>query len=414
MKFALKSLLTIVVIVFAATSCSNEESKMTPTPRVDIPMSRAESEIVGANNSFSLKFFKKALETQKDNFCTSPMSLSMALSMTANGASGEALTEILETIGFEANDIHQANTFNSRIVKDLCAVDRTTKISLANSIWIDNGFKVKDGFVSDNRNTYGAEIFNETLSSQATMQKINSWCKDKTSGCIPNFLTKPLDENCVIALLNALYFNGIWVTPFDKSKTEKSNFYNNGETLIQTDMMQTEIKCRAAHDSEGADWISLPYGNGAFHMIIIQPDHIRPGCVTEYFSNISDEDFSEMLSGLQETKMKLKMPKFDFESEINLKDILMELGIKKMFDGTGDFSKIADAGLAFKAMQKSKITVNETGTEAAAVTKIEGGFTSPGPIHLEKGRLTIDRPFAFFIREVSTGAIIFTGHVNKL
>ena len=149
-------------------------------------------------------------------------------------------------------------------------------------------------------------------------------------------------------------------------------------------------------------------------MIIIQPDHIRPGCVTEYFSNISDEEFSEMLSGLQETKMKLKMPKFDFESEINLKDILMELGIKKMFDGTGDFSKIADAGLIFKAMQKSKITVNETGTEAAAVTKIEGGDISPGPIHLKEGRLTIDRPFAFFIREVSTGAIIFTGHVNKL
>lgn len=242
----------------------------------------------------------------------------MALSMTANGASGEALTEILETIGFDAADIHDVNTFNSRIVKDLCAVDRTTKISLANSIWIDNGFKVKDGFISDNRNAYGAEIFNEALSSAATMQKINSWCKDKTSGCIPTFLTEPLNPNCVIALLNALYFNGIWVTPFDKSKTEKGNFYNNGETLIQTDMMQTEIKCRAAHDSEGADWISLPYGNGAFHMIIIQPDHIRPGCVGEYFSNISDEDFSEMLSGLQETKMKLKMPKFDFESDIKL------------------------------------------------------------------------------------------------
>ncbi len=411
----LVNLLTIgVVIAFAATSCSNEESKLTPTPRVDIPMSRAESEIVDANNSFSLKFFKKALETQKDNFCTSPMSLSMALSMTANGASGEALTEILETIGFDAADIHDVNTFNSRIVKDLCAVDRTTKISLANSIWIDNGFKVKDGFISDNRNAYGAEIFNEALSSAATMQKINSWCKDKTSGCIPTFLTEPLNPNCVIALLNALYFNGIWVTPFDKSKTEKGNFYNNGETLIQTDMMQTEIKCRAAHDSEGADWISLPYGNGAFHMIIIQPDHIRPGCVGEYFSNISDEDFSEMLSGLQETKMKLKMPKFDFESDIKLEKILVELGIKKMFDGTGDFSKIADAGLIFEAMQKTKITVNEAGTEAATVTKIEGGLTSPGPIHLEKGRLTIDRPFAFFIREVSTGAIIFTGHVNKL
>ena len=112
--------------------------------------------------------------------------------------------------------------------------------------------------------------------------------------------------------------------------------------------------------------------------------------------------------------MKLKMPKFDFESRIDLKEILMELGIKKMFDGSGDFSKISDTSLIFKAMQKTKVTVNEAGTKAAAVTIIDGEVTSPGPVHLEKGTLTIDHPFAFFIREVSTGAIIFTGCVNNL
>lgn len=402
-----------IVIAISLAACS-EDSSNTPIPRVDIPMSRAESEIVNTTNSFSLRFFKKVLETENNNFGASPMSLSMALSMTANGASGEALSEILETIGFEAKDMKDVNTFNSRIVKDLCAVDRTTKISLANSIWIDNSFDVKPGFISDNRNEYGAEIFNENLGSSATMKKINSWCKDKTNGMIPNFLDKPLDNNCMIALLNALFFNGIWTTPFDESKTEKGNFYNNGETLIQTSMMQTEFKCRAAHDSEGANWVSLAYGNGAYHMIIIQPDHIRPNCVKEYFSNISDDDFEEMLSGLIETKMKLKMPKFDFESRIDLKEILMELGIKKMFDGSGDFSKISDTSLIFKAMQKTKVTVNEAGTKAAAVTIIDGEVTSPGPVHLEKGTLTIDHPFAFFIREVSTGAIIFTGCVNNL
>lgn len=397
----------------ALAACS-EDSSNTPIPRVDIPMSRAESEIVNTTNSFSLRFFKKVLETENNNFGASPMSLSIALSMTANGASGEALSEILETIGFEAKDMKDVNTFNSRIVKDLCAVDRTTKISLANSMWIDNSFDVKPGFISDNRNEYGAEIFNENLGSSTTMKKINNWCKDKTNGMIPNFLDKPLDNNCMIALLNALYFNGIWTTPFDESKTEKGNFYNNGESLIQTAMMQTEFKCRAAHDSEGANWVSLAYGNGAYHMIIIQPDHIRPGCVEEYFSHISDEDFDEMLAGLIETKMNLKMPKFDFESSIDIKGILQELGIKKMFDGTGDFSKIADTNLIFKAMQKTRITVSESGTKAATVTKLDGWATSPGPVHLEKGTLTIDHPFAFFIREVSTGAILFTGCVNNL
>ena len=97
-----------IVMAISLAACS-EDSSNTPIPRVDIPMSRAESEIVNTTNSFSLRFFKKVLETENNNFGASPMSLSMALSMTANGASGEALSEILETIGFEAKEIGRAH-----------------------------------------------------------------------------------------------------------------------------------------------------------------------------------------------------------------------------------------------------------------------------------------------------------------
>lgn len=400
----------IAILLFAA--CSEDSPK--PKPRYDIPMSRSEMEIVETQNEFSFKFFNEAAKINNGNFCISPLSLSMALSMVSNGAVGETKDEILDVLGFETSEMYDVNTLNTRLVKDICAADNLSKLALANSIWIDNSFEVFESFISDNKAAYSAEIFTEALSSQSTMNKINKWCKDKTNGMIPQFLDKPIPQNTLIMLLNALYFKSIWAYPFDKSLTKKANFYNNGENLIQTDMMQTELTCTGAYDSKGANWASIPYGNGAFHMVLILPASLGSGCVENYFSSIDANEFNEMIAGLSKVKLKLKMPKFSIENETNVKQCLQAMGLNKMFDGTGNFSKISEASLIFNAKQKSKIIVDEKGVEATSVTKVSGGITSPGPIQLEKGTLTIDHPFAFFIREVSTGAILFMGRVNNL
>lgn len=404
--------LFFTILIFCCTlatvcSCSSEDPSS--QPRQDIPLSRAEVEFVSADNEFSLNFFKKAIEDNQSNVCVSPLSLSMALSMTANGAKGETQKEILEVLGFDGQNMDAVNTFNSRIVKDLYAVDRSTGISLANSIWIDNSADVKESFISGNRQKYGADIFQEKLAATSTMDKINSWCKDKTNGMIPNFITQPLSEHSIIALINAMYFNGTWATPFDKSLIAKGNFYNNGVTPVETDMMEGEFLCFAAHDTNGANWVSLPYGNGAYEMLIVLPDNIGEGCVGEYLSKISKDDFEYIYSNLVATNMKLRMPKFDFESMIEPDEILNNLGIVKMFDGSGDFSGIADRRLVFTSLQKTKISVDESGTKAASVSMVKDFDLLPS---YADGNITVDHPFAFFICERSTGVILFTGCVN--
>lgn len=183
MKINYLKIIFCLFIALIGASCSNEDPS--PQPRQDIPLSRAEVEFVSADNEFSLNFFKKAIEGNQSNVCVSPLSLSMALSMTANGAKGETLEEILDVLGFDGQNMDAVNTFNNRLVKDLYAVDRSTAISLANSIWIDNRADIKESFISGNRQTYGADIFQEKLATASTMDKINSWCKDKTNGMIP-------------------------------------------------------------------------------------------------------------------------------------------------------------------------------------------------------------------------------------
>ncbi len=408
MKINYLKIIFCLFIALIGASCSNEDPS--PQPRQDIPLSRAEVEFVSADNEFSLNFFKKAIEGNQSNVCVSPLSLSMALSMTANGAKGETLEEILDVLGFDGQNMDAVNTFNNRLVKDLYAVDRSTAISLANSIWIDNRADIKESFISGNRQTYGADIFQEKLATASTMDKINSWCKDKTNGMIPNFITEPLGENNIIALINALYFNGTWATPFDKSLTAKGNFYNNGVTPVETDMMEGKFLCFAAYDPNGANWVSLPYGNGAYEMLVVLPDNIGEGCVSEYISKISKDDFEYIYSTLVATNMKLRMPKFDFENVIEPDEILKNLGIVKMFDDTGDFSGITDSQLVFTSLQKTKISVDEAGTKTASVSMVKGQDLLPG---YADGNIIVDHPFAFFISERSTGVILFTGCVNK-
>ena len=60
--------------------------------------------------------------------------------------------------------------------------------------------------------------------------------------------------------------------------------------------------------------------------------------------------------------------------------------------------------------QKSRIIVNEEGTEAAAVT-IGGAFDTamPPTVESEVIRFHADRPFVYLIQEKSSNAIFFIG-----
>lgn len=405
---AVHFLLFSFAILLAGCHSEDVPEKIIPNAKVDIPISRSEKEIVNAQNEFSIKFFNEYAKTDGKNFCISPLSLSMAMSMLANGAAGDTQTEILDALGFKASDIDAVNTFNKRLAVDLAAVDNTTKLSLANSIWIDNSFDVNRSFIDKNKDVYDAEIFHEHLTTTGTMNKINKWCSDKTNGMIPNFLDEPLQQ-AVMALFNALYFKGVWRTPFDKDTSKKESFYNSDGTTTKVTMMHGEINCLYSQDAKGTSWLALPYGNGAFQMLIAMPSAVETMSVDSYISSLSAADVENILRSMRSTSMNLAMPKFDIHSKTILNEILTELGIVKLFGSEQDLSGISEYKLPLRVLQEAKIIVDETGTEAAAVTGVIM-LGSPGPT--PSGKLTIDRPFAFMIRETSTGSILFMGRVN--
>lgn len=404
------SLFSIIVLLVIAgctsTTTIDDEELPVPNERKDIVLNWAERGIVSTQNAFSLRFFNEAAKHKAENMIVSPLSMSMALSMLSNGAVGDTRAEMLDALGFEDKDMDAVNTFNNRLTKELAAVDNTVMQSLANSIWIDYSAKIKDSFIFDNKAAYNAEIFTDNLSLEESMNRINEWCSDKTHGMIYPFLNEPTES--LITLINALYFKGRWADPFDPANTSKGKFHNSDGSTSTVDMMRDEKTCRYGTFKD-AVWVTLSYGNTAYRAVFIMPEENSGLSVDEYMASLTEAEFKEGLLAGNAVELDVSLPKFEISyKNKRMNSILCNIGFKKMFTD-GDFSGITDTPLAFEVVQEAKIKLDEKGTEAAAVTGIHG-YLSPGP--MQKLSITFDRPFAFLIKEYSTGAVLFMGRVS--
>ena len=104
------------------------------------------------------------------------------------------------------------------------------------------------------------------------------------------------------------------------------------------------------------------------------------------------------------------MPRFRYGYKRMLNDDLTALGMGVAFDpGQADFSRISDEDIFISfVLHQTFIENKEEGTEAAAATVIGFTRTSLPP---EPEVVNLNRPFLWFIRETTTGAIVFMGIV---
>ena len=377
-----------------------------------IELSRAEKDIVSKQMVFSVDFFEKIAAEKHENFMVSPLSVSMMMSMLANGAQGETHDEIVNTLGFEGMDMDAVNTFNKRLVAELAAADKRVKLSLANSIWIDSSFPVYESFISDNRSAYGADIFNVELTTENTRRSINKWASDKTNGLIPEFLKTTLEDPSIF-LANALYFKGPWTQKFDKALTAEGDFYNADGTTGHPMMMKSpDHYYVGGYDDNGASWANLWYGNGAYELVLILPD--RNIALADYLKVMDKKIIYDFTYGVWDAcRGTIILPKFELSNELRLKDIMNSLGIRKAFeDGEADFSLISEKPMFLSNIKHdTRIIFSEESAESSAMS---GGSGATMPLPLPSTDLTFDRPFAFMIRESTTKSILFMGCVNKL
>lgn len=400
---------TIIYFLSAAVLWGCSSSDEPAGGGVEIKLKPQETQYVKTQNNFAFNFFKKVIEhSAEPNAIVSPLSASMCMSLIANATAGETQQEIVSALGFDSSELDALNKLNYKLAQSLSAVDRRCKVSLANSVWMDNSISAKQDFTNRVSASYGVEFFVENLSSLDAMFKINRWASDKTSGMIQQFLEAPFVDTRV-ALINALYFKGEWSAKFDTKNTAERTFNNLSGVKSNVPMMKGDMYVDASHDSEGADWVRLGYGSGAFEMILILPD--ENVLLKDYLKLLDEDTFKTMTGSLKSYKGTVVLPKFDICCEMVLNSLLSSLGVNRIFNN-GDFSQFSnDISQLDKVLQKTHIIVDEEGSEMSSVT----GNTDPiSPGAVEKAKFVFDRPFAFIIHERSSNAILFMGTISEL
>lgn len=401
-------IISTVFIINLAPSCKNTE--LSPQlSKGKLELTAQQMAKANSDNAFTLNLLSEAIEDldNEKNAMLSPLSVSMALHMTANGAKGETQKSIYKTLRSDSLETDFLNDYYKKLITTLPALDTKVNLAIANSIWYREGFNVVPVFLKTNENYYQATAKALNFNDPAATKIINNWVNENTKGKIPTIVDE-ISEDMRMYLINAIYFKGAWSKPFDKDRTRNKEFHS-AEGSFETSFMQNE-GLYAVLETDDFQAIEIPYGDTTYSMYAFLPKN--KNTPKTLLSKLSKEGiWNTHLTNFSSLKTRLSLPKFKFSYENKLNDELTKLGMGIAFSNQADFTGIEKEGKLniSEVKHKTFIEVNEEGTEAAAVTSVGVEVTSV-PQYVE---MNFDRPFLFFIRENTSGLILFAGQINK-
>jgi len=406
----MKKLLLLAILGFGIVSCNDEteSASQLPPDAKPITLTDGQAKRVGQDNEFALDLFRKVINFSKEtNVFISPLSVSIALGMTWNGAAGETKSEMESALKMSGMSVEEINEYYRILQTTLPTIDPTTKLTLANSLWYRSGFQVKSDFLNVNIDYFDAYVRELDFSKAWAVDTINQWCAKKTNNLIPSVLDN-IPEDAVMYLINAIYFKGIWRHQFEKKNTTQADFTNEAGEKVKVNMMFQKDTFAYAED-EKAQYLDMPYGNKAFSMTVILPKN--GNTTADLLKYLTVDQWNSILQNLSMREVEVYFPRFSSKNKFLLNDPLIDMGMKLAFTDNADFSNIVDENLFIsRVLHNTYIEVTEEGTEAAAVTVVEIGYTSVPMIPV----FQVNKPFLFVIRENSTGVILFIGKMGNM
>lgn len=361
---------------------------------------------------FGLELLQKTREEKQGAVLVSPLSVALALSMTANGAEGNTLAQFQDVLGGGA-ELEELNQACAQFMLDYQGLRGSSQCRIANSLWLDYSGGIFKDFVAKCRGYYSAQAYEAELSEDRIVDDINSWISDRTNKLIPKIIDEPFDESTACLLVNALYLKNKWAMEFDPLSTHEMTFHHGNGSDSQIDFLRHHSTELSYLQGKGAQGAVLPYDDGRLAFFVLMPDLYpdSPG-LGDWLNTLEGDELSQLIDSREDAQfLQFAMPKFESEWRGNLNDALSALGLEDAFvPGTADFSKLGDGPDGYyisKVVHAARIEVNEKGTEAAAATVVaaNGGGAPPS----EGVTLVLDRPFLYGIVDLHTGVPLFLG-----
>ena len=408
------SLLMVVSMILGIVGCAKTPE---PTPNNDNPGNTdkpvvQEVEIadifVESQMEFSVDLFKEVVKNgENENLMISPLSVSTALAILAEGSDTKTKEELESTLSGYLS-LEELTDFLSSYLKNLPTGEKC-KFVYANAIWANekDGLKINEDFLKFASDTYGADIKKGPFTNK-TVWEINKWVYKNTDGMIDKIL-KELPPDAVMCILNAVAFDAEWKDRYEKDDIEKKTFTSYSGKEQKIDFMNSREEY--LFEDEYAAGFKKKYKGGNYSFVALLP--YEGVDVNDYVSQLTPRGIKEMLDNYTYADVHASIPKFESEYEVEMNDILKGLNLNHMFDKKeADFSKLGVSDgkniYVHEVKHKTYILVDEVGTKASAVTSVimnELATAAPS----EPVEIILDRPFVYMIIDESTNLPVFMG-----
>jgi serine protease inhibitor len=333
----------------------------------------------------------------------------VALAMTSNGAQGATRDAILKTLHADSQSLEAFNEANRALVSQMSNAT-SVQLSVANAIWLQQGFPVEPSFDQILEKDYRAQAEDVDFRNPAAVETINGWVAKQTSDRITRLLDQ-IDPSTLVILTNAIAFKGKWTLPFDPKQTASHDFTRANGTVLSVPMMKHSAEYQYG-SANGLEAIRLPYTDGSFAMYVVLPkDSDR---MHSFLDQLTPDTFTHLTMSLQSGRGTIELPRFTIKFATTLNSVLKRLGMAIAFGDTADFTGIQKSHqLQISEVRHATfLRVDEEGTEAAGATSIGirplAMRVEPPPFHM-----IVDRPFFVAIRDERNGQILFTGIIDN-
>ena len=405
------------ILALSAVGCGNTEGSAAHVSN-EYSFKEANTETAPDFNSaaadFSAELFKSIcsedIKAGKNAFA-SPESVMLALGLAANGAGGDTLAQFEQVMG-KGMKLEDINAGLAGLITK-AKTEKSVEFDIANSIWVKNSDQItlKKSYAELCKERFDADSFLEPF-DDGTVDKLNSWVKDKTKGMIDRIKDR-FEADEVAVLMNAVAFDGKWSVPFDENNVTGTVFHSADGKEQECKMMH--ITEHTYISDENAVGFVKPYEGGRYAFMALLPNENTS--LADYVQTLTGEKLLSLYNSRQEQQVITALPKFSFDWGGSIAESLKSMGLDKAFAPTADFTNMADTSTGQlyigDVVHKTHIEVNSEGTKAAAVTEIE--LRCGGAMNLDEVKtVTLDRPFLFSIIDTETGLPVFMGAVSSI
>jgi len=404
----------------AGPNAEGHETIQSALARETAPDATAEemAALAAGNHALTVDLYA-ATAAPGSNYMVSTLSIRTAFAMVYAGSAGTTEQEMVDVLLF---DDDQARFHNAMNALDLALISRNMpadeelrldpiQISQANAFWGQSGYPWLDSYLDTLAVNYGAgiESLDFDTAPEESRQIINEWVEDRTNDRIQDLLPEgSITPGTAAVLTNAIYFKAPWMTPFEEFSTAEGDFTRADGSTSPAEFMN-QLTSYPYAEGEGWAAVELPYREGELSMVVLVPD---AGTFDAFDGSLSAETIEGAINALEPAMVQFALPKFEFETEFTLSQVLREMGMVDTFSTAADLSGMLEGGGLFvsEAFHKTFVAVDESGTEAAAATAVVIGETS---VPSADYTLSADRPFYFLIRDRETDVWLFFGRVME-